>query len=231
MGKIGKTLFGSPATSKSSSSNVNNGMLSSSLGGALGGASEAHGLMSSLLNGGPGGFADSGGFKFLLNQGTDAVNSNMSSRGLLNSGADMKGIEDYRNNLASTYLDKYLGHVNDMGQLGLGAGGILADSGKVSSGSEKGAKKGIAGTLVKAASLIPGVSDPRLKTDIKKVGEYSDGLGRYQWTFVEGMGLPSGRHEGVMADEVKMLRPWAYIPNFLGEYAGVDYGKLEGVHE
>jgi hypothetical protein len=29
-----------------------------------------------------------------------------------------------------------------------------------------------------------------------------------------------------MADEVQRLRPWAYIPNFIGEYAGVNYGAL-----
>lgn len=226
MGKIGKTLFGAPSKQSSSSSNVNNSMLSGSLGGALGGASKANSLMSTMLDGGPGGYADSGGMKFLLNQGTDAVNSNMASRGLLNSGADMKGLEDYRSGLASTYLDQYMNHVNQMGQLGLGAGGVLADSGRVSSEKETGAKKGIAGSLMKIGSKIPGISDRRLKTDIEKVGEYADGLGRYRWTFVSDMGLPEGRHEGVMADEVKNLRPWAYIPNFMGEYSGVDYGRL-----
>jgi hypothetical protein len=181
-----------------------------------------------MLDGGPGGYANSGGFNFLLNQGTDAVNSNMASRGLLNSGADIKGLEDYRSGLASTYLDQYMNHLNQMGQLGIGAGGVLADSGRVAqeNSSSKGAKKGIAGTLIKGASLIPGISDRRLKKDIEKVGEYSDGLGRYRWTFVEGVGLPEGRQEGVMADEVKELRPWAYIPGFMGEYDGVDYGRL-----
>jgi hypothetical protein len=90
-------------------------------------------MMNSLLSGGPGGFADSGGMKFLMNQGTQDVNSNMASRGLLNSGADMKGLEDYRSGLASTYLDHYLDHVNQMGQLGIGAGGVLSNSGDVSS--------------------------------------------------------------------------------------------------
>jgi hypothetical protein len=112
-------------------------MLASSLGPATQATGQATGLMSSLLNGGPGGFADSGGFKFLMNQGTQDVNSNMASRGLLNSGADMKGLEDYRGGLAQTYLDHYLGHVNEMGQLGVGAGSVLAKSGDESKSKSK----------------------------------------------------------------------------------------------
>ncbi len=32
--------------------------------------------------------------------------------------------------------------------------------------------------------------------------------------------------EGVMADEVEQLRPAAFIPNFNGDYAGVNYAAL-----
>lgn len=147
MGKIKDTLFGSP--SKASSQNTNNDMLRASMGGAAGAAGQATGLMGTMLNGGPGGYADSGGMKFLLGQGTDAVNSNMASRGLLSSGADMKGLETMRSGLASTYLDQYMNHVNQMGQLGLGAGGVLSDSGKTS--NEKGAKKGLLQTFAEGA--------------------------------------------------------------------------------
>lgn len=140
---MGLSLGGgkSKGSSSSSSSNVNNGALMSSLSPATQATGQATGLMSSLLSGGPGGYADSGGFKFLLNQGTQDVNSNMASRGLLNSGADMKGLEDYRNGLASTYLNQYLDHVNQMGQLGVGAGSVLAKSGDVSSSQSKNKSK------------------------------------------------------------------------------------------
>lgn len=131
----------SKGSSSSSSGNVNNGMLTGSLGPAVGATGQATGLMGTMLNGGPEGFANSGGFNFLMNQGTKAVNSNMSSRGLLNSGADMQGLEDYRHGLASTYLDQYMNHVNQMGQLGLGAGGILSDSGRVSQSQGKNKSK------------------------------------------------------------------------------------------
>lgn len=134
---MGLSLGGGKSKGSSNSSNVNNPALMSSLGPATAATGQATGMMNSLLSGGPGGFADSGGMKFLMNQGTQDVNSNMASRGLLNSGADMKGLEDYRSGLASTYLDHYLDHVNQMGQLGVGAGGVLSNSGDVSSSKNK----------------------------------------------------------------------------------------------
>lgn len=140
---MGLSLGGgkSKGSSSSSSSNVNNPMLASSLGPATGATANATNLMQSVLGQGPGGYADSGGFNFLLNQGTQAVNSNMASRGLLNSGADMKGLEDYRGGLAQTYLNQYLDHAAQMGQLGIGAGGVLANSGDVSSSKSKSKSK------------------------------------------------------------------------------------------
>ena len=67
-------------------------------------------------------FANSGGFKFLLDEGTDAINSNFYARGLGESGAAMKGLEKYRSGLASTYLQQYTDNLFKLGQLGLGAG-------------------------------------------------------------------------------------------------------------
>lgn len=67
-------------------------------------------------------------------------------------------------------------------------------------------------------------SDRRLKVDIVKVGSFDDGLGVYDFSYRDD---PDGtRYRGVMADEVKELRPHAYIANFDGEFDGVDYGRL-----
>jgi hypothetical protein len=67
-------------------------------------------------------------------------------------------------------------------------------------------------------------SDRRLKTNIRRVGEAKDGLGIYEWNWKAD---PNGKTErGVIADEVEKLRPWAFVPNFIGEYAGVNYGAL-----
>jgi hypothetical protein len=82
---------------------------------------------------------------------------------------------------------------------------------------------GIAGALGTAigtaAKFIP--SDPRLKRDIVKIGEFPDGLGHYEWQYVWG----GQRHRGVMADEVAQLRPWALGPEVAG-FATVNYGAL-----
>jgi hypothetical protein len=64
------------------------------------------------------------------------------------------------------------------------------------------------------------LSDRRLKKDIQKLGEMSDGLGVYQYEYVWG----GGTRIGVMADEVLKLRPHAYAQ--MGDYGAVDYAAL-----
>jgi hypothetical protein len=67
-------------------------------------------------------------------------------------------------------------------------------------------------------------SDRRLKTNITKVGEFPDGLGIYEFAYRSD---PKQMFKGVMADEVKQLRPQAYIENYRGSgYDGVNYGAL-----
>lgn len=78
----------------------------------------------------------------------------------------------------------------------------------------------ILGSALGIASTAAAFSDRRLKTNIKKVGELEDGLGVYTYDYVWGQ--PS---EGVMADEVAELRPWALGPTVAG-YRTVDYAAL-----
>jgi hypothetical protein len=75
----------------------------------------------------------------------------------------------------------------------------------------------------------PGASDRRLKTNIELIRRDPDGLGWYSWNWKSD---PSGEKEhGVLADEVEKLRPWAFVPNHIGDYAGVNYGTLSDVPE
>ncbi len=79
------------------------------------------------------------------------------------------------------------------------------------------------------AAQAAAASDRRLKVNVVKIAEEADGLGIYEWDYVQDspLDLPMGRVTGVMADEVKVLRPAAYIANFQGtEFAGVDYREL-----
>lgn len=78
-----------------------------------------------------------------------------------------------------------------------------------------------AGAQVASAAAM---SDRRVKRDIVKVGEYPDGLGIYDFSYT--FDPDRTVYRGVMADEVKRLRPWAYIDNFRDGYAGVNYAKL-----
>lgn len=171
---------------------------------------------------------NSAGGKFQLEQGLDGLTSKFASMGLLKSGAAMKGMEQFRQGLASTYLNNYLGQLQDYSKLGLGAGSLVADAGQTSSSSGSSNSGGLGsfiGSMLAAGAMA---SDRRLKTKVEKVGEFDDGLGIYEFEYRQdnGLGLPRNRFRGVMADEVEKLRPWAFIPNFAGEYAGVNYGAL-----
>jgi hypothetical protein len=80
--------------------------------------------------------------------------------------------------------------------------------------SASGAAAGKAGTGI--------FSDRRLKTDIEAIGKLDNGLTVYRYRYKAGGPMLLG----VMADEVAVLKPEAYIPNVVGDYAAVDYAKL-----
>lgn len=153
MGGIVDTLFGKEGKQSSSTGNHAYEGLNSAFSPALGYVGQAGGLASNILSQGPGGFADTGGMKFLLDQGTNQVNSNFYSRGLGQSGAAMKGLEKYRHGLASTYLNQYMDQVFNLGKLGLGAGGVLADAGRYSKSKGNSGKQGIAGDIIGAIAM------------------------------------------------------------------------------
>jgi hypothetical protein len=82
--------------------------------------------------------------------------------------------------------------------------------------------------MAAAAQAAAAASDRRLKTNIVELGDWDekgDGLKRVRWNWKAD---PNGEPvEGVIADEVARLRPWAYVPNFRGDgYDGVNYAKL-----
>lgn len=108
-----------------------------------------------------------------------------------------------------------------------GVGGLLG------SYTNKTEQKPIGPQLIKAVGSIASAyaSDIRLKTNIERVGETTDGLGVYDFDYLPIEGqiaafMPEGRHRGVMAHEVAELRPDALGPMIDG-YMTVDYSKLE----
>jgi hypothetical protein len=187
---------------------------------------------------------------------SDQVNSQFENSGRYGSGAQAnvlsRNLADANSNvLYQNYSDEMnrMGQAADSAQRGnvagagllqaaLGTGAqlpymgsnSLADSlgALFSGGTEKSTQKGqdpiwgaIGAGLGAAGAAF---SDRRLKTKIKKVGEFADGLGMYEFAYKSN---PNQMFKGVMADEVKDLRPQAYIPNYRGTpYAGVNYGAL-----
>jgi hypothetical protein len=107
--------------------------------------------------------------------------------------------------------------ISNLGQIG----GLYGGTGTTSS-TQPGGWGGQ--VLSAAAAALPFLSDRRLKKNIEKVGEAKDGLGIYEYEYT--FDPEATRYRGVMADEVKALRPEAYLPKFRGEYDGVNYAAL-----
>jgi hypothetical protein len=79
----------------------------------------------------------------------------------------------------------------------------------------------LAGLALTAAKIY--ASDRRLKINIKAVGKMENGLTIYSYNYKSGG--PSTI--GVMADEVAMIKPEAYVKGGAGGgYDAVDYSKL-----
>ncbi len=141
-------IFGGKKES-SKSYNVNNQMLTNSLGGTTGAVGESYNTIKALLGGDYSGFnryKDAAGYNFAAQQGSQGVLANGAARGLLRSGSTGKGLVSFGQKLSDQYLDSYLQRLNGMGQLGLGAAGVLANTGQVSESKSK-SKPGIAGLL------------------------------------------------------------------------------------
>lgn len=238
-----------PATQTSSSQNVNNGMITSAYGGEIGQGTGATNFLSQLLGVSPGGgastagqvgqaanaVADAGGaqqgYKNYLQMAGYApamaqlsknVTGQGAAAGLLNSGATAKALQTQGANLNNSYFNNYLQQLSGLSGLGLQAGGLVANTGQQSQGQSTGSSPSTLGSIASGVGGIASIfSDRRLKTAIKKVGEFADGLGIYTFRYYG----QQQRVRGVMADEVEKFRPWALGPKVAG-FATVNYGAL-----
>lgn len=156
-------------------------------------------------------YYNSSGGKFLLDQGLDGLTNKFTQLGLSKSGPAMKGMETFRQDLASTKLDNYLGHLAQYSGMGLGAGGLMANAGQYSKGT--GQTQGLGGLIGQLAVGLAAGCDRRLKRDIVLVGK-RDGIPEYDFTYRQDtpLNLPTGRFRGVMADDVAKVRPEALGP-------------------
>jgi hypothetical protein len=220
-----------PATSTSSSTNVNNDLIKSTYGSTMTGGVTGNNYLTSLLTGtGDTGAANAGYNNYLQQAGYQpamtALARNITGQGaaagILNSGSTAKALQSRGAELNQSFYNNYLQQLAGLSGLGLQAGGLVANAGQQSDSSSKG---GSPSTLGSIASTVGGIasifSDRRLKRDIELVEREPDGLGVYAFRYV----MSKVRVLGVMADEVAKLRPWALGPARAG-YATVNYGAL-----
>lgn len=178
---------------------------------------------------------------------TDAVNSNFMGRfgSGYHTNALVRGLGENENRLRYGDYAQERAYQNDAGRNIAGiattatalpmlpaqgyADGIAGLLGRylTSTGQSKTTQSsGLLGSLAKAAQIaatVGSMSDRRLKTDVVKLGEESDGLGVYRYRYITDQ--PGARRVGVMADEVSRLRPWALGAEVNG-FQSVHYGEL-----
>jgi hypothetical protein len=133
---------------------------------------------------------------------------------------------NYNSNAQLNYISQYLSMLN----AGY-PGGTTTSSGFAQSmqpqntgGGILGGIMGGAGLALQALPLIPGISDARVKDNIRKVGETGDGQNLYFFTY-KGDATP---HVGLMAQEVEERDPDAVITLPSGVKA-VNYPKALGL--
>lgn len=239
--------FLKPKAAKSSSKNLNNDLIKSTYGGTMGEGTGATNFLAQMLGVSPGGVASTAnqigtganavanagganagyqnylqmaGYAPAMAQMQKGIVGQGAASGILNSGTTARGLQTSGANLNNQFYNNYMQQLSNLAGLGLQAGGLVTNAGSTSSSTGGGPS-----TLGSIASTVGGIasifSDRRLKTDIEKIGEETDGLGIYRFRYLGNI----RRFVGVMADEVAKLRPWA-LGNRVGGYATVNYGAL-----
>jgi len=228
MGLFSKIFGGSKATETSSSESYNKAFepISTAFSPLLGYANQGAQNVSNFLSGDMSGFnnfRDNSGFSFLLDRGLEGVDSSMGARRLLQSGATLKGLENYSAGLNQTFADKYLQNQLSLAGLGTSAAQAMTGAGQYSTSQGESLSKsytGIADFLGNIAAAAAS-SDRRLKKLIVKVGKAKSGLNLYKYHYIDGR----GPFLGVMADEVEKIKPEAMGPE-IGGYKTVNYALL-----
>lgn len=98
-------------------------------------------------------------YGFQLGNGTNALNSGYAGSGTLQSGAAMKALEGYRQNLQAGYRNEYTGQLANQQGVGLGAASALAGVGQ-SYAASVGANNTTAANATANAALIKGNNNP-----------------------------------------------------------------------
>lgn len=217
------SIFGG-SKQKSSSANQAYGGINSAFSPLYSNAAEGSNALSALLGGDASGlnrFKAMTGYDAAAEQGSRGITGNAAAGGLLRSGSTAKALTSYGAGLNNQFANNYMDRLLAQAGLGFQAGNLVGGAGQTSTSSGK-SNEGMGGFL---GSMIGAVaaSDRRLKKNIHKVGELSNGLTIYQYRYIDN---DQKVQLGVMADEVKRLIPDALGPLTSDGYMTVDYSKL-----
>lgn len=149
----------------------------------------ASGVQPNALLGGAAGYGDTAGYQnafknfignsdygFQFGQGANQVNSGYAGAGTLQSGAAMKGLEGFRQNLQSGYRGEFNNLLGNQQALGLSAGSALAGVGQNYVNTIS-ANNNSAGSAAANAALIKGQNNP-LANAMGLLGGGIFGMGR-----------------------------------------------------
>ena len=75
-------------------------------------------------------FRNSTGYQFRVNEGTNALNSGYAGSGLLQSGAALRSLDDYRQNMASQEFGNYMAYLGNQQGVGLSGASAVAGVGQ-----------------------------------------------------------------------------------------------------
>ena len=174
-------------------------------------------------------------FQMGLDNANEQTMQSSASRGRLSAGDTLQqltnnsmlasqGLIGDQKNSIQNLLGMGLNVAGNQGNLRTGQGSAQA-AGIVGAANARGARaQGIVDLGVKAGQAY--FSDPSLKANIKKV-DNKNGFNIYTWTWnkaAEKLGL-FGSSRGVMADEVKLIRPDAVIADSSG-FMKVNYSAI-----
>lgn len=147
MSKVFQTVFGG-SQKKEESKNIAYPWLKEQFGGLAQNATKGSDFISALLGIGGDGAAqneairklsDSAGMRFVTDQGSRAITGSNAARGLFRSGATGKALQEYGQNVGSTYLGSMMDRLFNLTNTGFQAGSLIGGAGQVSKGkaSEK----------------------------------------------------------------------------------------------
>lgn len=134
----------SKSKQSSSTSNQAYPFLQSELGGSVSSVGQGIQGISDLLSGDTTGFnafKSATGFNQELSRGLSDITGAGAARGLLRSGSTSRGLMDYGQELQNRTAQNYIQNLLGMGQLGLGAAGVIGGAGQTS--QSKGSSKGL----------------------------------------------------------------------------------------